>query len=527
MHREISMIRFRYTVDGINDENSRVSAEDIIKNNFSEARDIEISEQSVSFSLPIRKRDSSEVDECLRKAFKNADFEILGDCEVKHGRGGKKEKPVRMVPLALAVSLSVICASLTFIATYFVYEFSGHSQTPMYQLQMPQYIYDLLKLDTAFKNNSYDGIDEEAMGEAILDAYISATGDMYAEYLNSDEYAAYFDERSGEFVGIGVSIVNSKIDVGGIKYSVLEIISVFKDSPALDAGVSVGDCIISVNDGEKLVLVDTLGYTNSLEVMLGESGTEANFVVFRPSKEGYEEIEFKIKRRKVESESVTYKVSQTDSRVGIVSITGFDETTAPQFESSVEALMAKGCDKFVFDVRNNPGGALDSIEAVLSYFLERDDVLIHIDYGKGNTDTHYVKPKKYKEEYSGYNVDENDIGKYKGLDCIVLTNENTASAAELFTATLRDYKIAETVGVKTYGKGCMQTIIPLGYYSLDGGLKVTTAMYFSQSKEVYHGTGIEPDHKIDLSEDAKKINFFLLPEDKDDQLQKAIEEILK
>ena len=107
---------------------------------------------------------------------------------------------------------------------------------------------------------------------------------------------------------------------------------------------------------------------------------------------------------------------------------------------------------------------------------------------------------------------------------MVLTNENTASAAELFTATFRDYGIAPIVGATTYGKGCMQNIIDLErYYDMPGALRVTTAMYFSKSHHVYHDIGIVPDYEVQLSEEALEYNFFLLPEEKDDQLQKAID----
>ena len=116
---------------------------------------------------------------------------------------------------------------------------------------------------------------------------------------------------------------------------------------------------------------------------------------------------------------------------------------------------------------------------------------------------------------------------YKDLDCIVITNSSTASAAELFTATLRDYQIAKVVGDTTYGKGCMQTLFPLEGYGIEGGLKLTVAMYYSMSKTVYHGTGIVPDYPVELSDEAKKINFFLLPEEKDDQLLTAIDKLVK
>ncbi len=405
---------------------------------------------------------------------------------------------------------------------------AGSENNESEDTELPQYIKDLITLDELFTKLSYDGIDEELIREAILDAYISATGDIYAEYLNAEEYESYFTEQKGEFVGIGVSIVNSKITVNGRDYVVMEIISVFNDSPALEGGIQAGDCIMYIEYDGKDTLVDAMGYTRALDAMLGESGSEAVFTVFRPTEDGYREIDFKIPRRKVEKESVTYKVSTTDSRVGIVNITGFDLTTPTQFKEAVNTLRdVHGCEYFVFDVRNNPGGVLDSIEAVLSYFLKEGDLIVSTEYSDGSGKASYAEAKKYEEPYSGYDVAAEEIGMYSELDCVVITNENTASAAELFTATLRDYDIAEIVGMKTYGKGCMQTLYPLSSYGLDGGLKLTVAMYFSASKTVYHGEGIKPDHEQELSEEAKNINFFLLSEEMDAQLLKAVEVVTK
>ena len=395
---------------------------------------------------------------------------------------------------------------------------------------LPDYIKDLIKLDEIFNQYSYDGVDDEAMSSAVLKAYVAATGDLYAEYMTAEEYEDYNSQSVGDFVGIGVSVVNSTIEINGYKYKVIEIISVFENSPALEHNVKVGDCVMYVGGGEERTLVDYLGYTQALDVMLGEEGTIAEFTVFRPDKSediGYKEINFAIERRKVTTESVKYRVSETDSRVGIVNITGFELPTATQFCKAIDDLKASGCEYFVFDMRNNPGGSLDSIVAVLSFFLDEGDLILSTEYSDGTVEEIFVEKKNYGSYYAGFNVSKRQIGMYKSLKSIVLTNENTASAAELFTATFRDYGLAKVVGETTYGKGCMQTILPLERYGLEGGLRVTTAMYFSKSHYVYHEIGIEPDFIVPLSEEAAEYNFFLLPEDKDNQLQKAIEELIK
>ena len=325
-----------------------------------------------------------------------------------------------------------------------------------------------------------------------------------------------------------MSIVNTVVEISGVKYGVMEVISVFKDSPAMESGVMVGDYIMYVESDGEMKLVDAIGYTQALDDMLGESGTPARFIVYRKSGAGFEDIEFEITRRKVESESVIYKVSELNSEVGIVNITGFDLTTPEQFKEAVNTLRdTHKCKYFVFDVRNNPGGSLDSIETVLTYFLDEGDEIVSTEYADGTKESSSARAKTYIEEYSGLNVKKSEIGMYKDLNFIVLTNENTASAAELFTATMRDYGLAKVVGMTTYGKGCMQSLYPLDSYGIEGGLKLTVAMYYSASKTVYHGTGIVPDYEIDLSDEAKKINFYVLPEEKDAQLQKAIELLTK
>lgn len=531
----------------LNDDRARL-ARDAVKNAIADAEMVIVHKDSISFGIGDDCSISADADERLKIELSALQIKVKGKIETddrKYIYIGK-QKPRRRVGsvICAATVATVVAIMLCLTSCINLFPFgdgetetsteevtegeTGDGQDVVINTNVPSYFEDLIKLDEAFKQFSFDGIDEDVMKEAILDAYIAATGDIYAEYLNAEEYADYFTEQSGEFVGIGVSIVNSEIVIGGFAYKVMEIISVFENSPALENDVRVGDCIMYVNNGGEMTLVNELGYTKALDVMLGETGTEAKFIVFRPEDSDYREIEFSITRRKVETQSVKYRVSETDSRVGIVNITGFDLTTPPQFKNAVNTLRdVYGCEYFVFDVRNNPGGSLDSIETVLTYFLDYGDEIITTEYSDGYTETAYARAKKYVSEYSAYDVAYDEIGMYKDLNCIVITNSSTASAAELFTATLRDYGLAKVVGDTTYGKGCMQSILPLDSYGIEGGLKLTVAMYYSMSKTVYHGTGIVPDYPVELSDEAKKINFFLLPEEKDDQLLFAINELVK
>lgn len=467
--------------------------------------------------------------------------ELIEKCSLGQSGENKREKRYLKIPVSVVASIIGLTVVFTLLFTLtacgFLFQNDGLSNLvgsggttniTIEDEDIPDYIKELIKLDYAFKENSYEGLDEEAMKTEILKAYISATGDLYAEYMTPEEYEAFNSDSAGEFVGVGVSIVNSTVEINGYNYKVMQIISVFEDSPALENDLRVGDLIMYVGEGEDRKLVDVLGYTEALNLMLGEEGTQAKFTVFRPDSStdiGYSEIEFSITRRKVITESVKFRVSETNSKVGIVNVTGFDDTTPAQFTEAVDTLKANGCEYFVFDMRNNPGGSLYSIVEVLSYFLDSGDLIVTTEYTGGDKIEFYALPQPCKY-YSTYKIPATDIGKYKDLagKSVVLTNGSTASAAELFTATFRDYEIAPIVGEKTFGKGCMQTIIDLKqYYDMPGALRVTTAMYFSKSHTVYHEIGIVPDRTVELSEEAKEYNFFLLPEDKDNQLQAAIE----
>ena len=540
------MKKFHYTIKGLHSPEAKDAVLHSLSVALPEAKDAEcdLEKSSLCFSLEKGTITQNDAEQRLAGALRMLGLElILPEGVETYSYVGDRPKKVRTIPLAVAISLIAAFMALTMLFTFAScgfysvgmpnYEQNQEPQNTVINIDganLPDYIEDLVKLDEVFKMYSYDGIDEETMGASVLKAYIAATGDMYAEYMTAEEYTAYNSESAGEFVGIGVSIVNSAIEINGYTYKVMEVISVFENSPALENGVKVGDCILYVGGGEEKVMVDVLGYTNALDMMLGEAGTMAEFTVFRPDKSetiGYKEIAFSIERRKVTTESVKYRVSETDERVGIVNITGFDQTTALQFTDAVDTLLDEGCEYFVFDVRNNPGGALASIEVVLSYFLDEGDLIVSTEASNGAKQEDFVQVLNYGPMYAGYNVSRREIGKYKDLKSIVLTNENTASAAELFTATFRDYGLAEVVGMTTYGKGCMQTIIPLERYGLEGGLRVTSAMYFSKSHTVYHEIGIVPDYEVQLSEEAAEYNFFLLPEEKDNQLQKAIEVLTK
>lgn len=389
---------------------------------------------------------------------------------------------------------------------------------------------DLEKLEllaALFEQYSYYAgqVSEEEFLNALLKAYAEATGDQYAAYYTEEEYRAIAAQNVGDYEGIGVSVINTTVTVAAQEYMVFQIIAVYEDGPAYGSGLAIGDCIYCVKSEGVYKTVSELGYDKSISLIKGEKGTQAEFKVFRPSGEGYESVKFSITRDEFESVSVTCYTKTDDPTVGVVRISNFDLTTPGQLKKAVNALLEGGAEHFVFDVRNNPGGDLQSIKAVLTYFLQKGDLILSSIDRNGQIGTSYfAEAMTLTGEYASCNVAEEEIGMYAELDMVVLCNGNTASAAEVFTATLRDYGLARIAGETTFGKGIMQSFLSLSVFGdFSGYVKMTTYAYVTKCGITYHEIGIEPDEglAVSLSEEAKQYNFYVLPQEKDDQLQVA------
>ena len=458
-------------------------------------------------------------------------------------QGVEPQKPKKSVSIGFLLSAMCIVAVLTMLFTYTLTSASKRSYYSK-KLARQQETIDALREDKLYSDFDIEKLQllagifdaysyyagdktEEEMLNAVLKAYAAATGDLYAEYYTGEEYQAIIDENNGDYQGIGVSVIQTTATVEGYEYQVFQIIAIYKNAPAESSGLSVGDFIYCVKDSGEYRTVEALGgYSKAISLIQGEKGTQAEFAVFRDEGDGYRSIEFSITRDSFESLSVSYVLSEHDPTVGIVKISQFDLTTPNQFKDAIYALKKKNVTKFVFDVRNNPGGDLQSIKAVLSYFLQKGDLILSAIDKDGNiARSYFAEPMLHKGEYSSCNVLESEIGMFSNLQMTVICNGNTASAAEVFTATLRDYQLAEVVGETTFGKGIMQSFLPLsmlGDYT--GYIKMTTYAYVTKCGETYHEIGIKPHVEVALSDEAKQYNLYVLPQDKDNQLIAAIQQ---
>ncbi len=390
----------------------------------------------------------------------------------------------KKISIGTAVILMLLAVLVTFQLTFVA--LSNKYQSELNELTISQDMYaKLAAVDELYRTLYIGDIDEETLTDYLIRGYVLGTGDKYAYYLDEEQFAEMMASNNAELQGIGIMVIYQN--------DMIEIISVMPDSPALEAGLEPGD-IIAYVDGES---VAELGYTAAVNRLQGEAGTLAEFTVQR----GDELIDFSIERGYVNEQSVMYHVYEPDPTIGIVKILSFNLGTPEQFKSACEELIAGGVTKFVFDVRYNPGGDLESITEILDYLLPEGPIVRIVD-ADGNEDVRYS--------------DASELD----MPMCVLVNSSTASAAELFSSALQDYDKAELVGTVTYGKGTMQTIIRLADNT---GLGISYRMYNPPYSDNYEGVGVQPDYVVEMDESVADKNIYKITDAEDTQLQKAIE----
>lgn len=357
---------------------------------------------------------------------------------------------------------------------------------------------DISEIDRMYREMYPGELNTESLREYAIKGFVVGTGDRYGIYYSPDEAEALMADVNGESEGIGVNVIYDA-DTGSI-----EIIDVSENSPADKAGVLTGDRIAYVidEDGKELAVAE-IGYDMALAKLRGAAGTKAKFVAYRDTDGdgSYDEHEFEIERAAIESMTVSYRLYEPDNTIGVIRISGFDKKTPEQFKAAVESLKTSGAAKLIFDVRYNPGGDKDAVCEVLDYLLPEGPLLRTVD-AQGN-----------------YTVDMSSDASFLDMPMAVVVNGGTASAGELFAAAIRDYGAGKLVGEQTYGKGSMQSIIPI----FDDGslLKMTVTLYCPPKTENYDGVGLKPDKEVEIDQSLKDKNFYKYTDSEDNQLRAA------
>ncbi len=369
----------------------------------------------------------------------------------------------KQISLGLAFSLIALTASVTFILTLSFSRTVFHKE--LSELEQMADKYDRLKeLDQTVQREFYTDVPEDDVIDGMLAGYISGLGDQYSVYRSEKELTAYHDTTAGVYVGIGITV--QKQDDNSIL-----ITSVTEGGSAEKAGIKAGDFLLEVEG-----INATEHYEEAVKAVAGEVDTYVSLRI----KRGDSGIEQSLSVKRAHLDEITVHSKMLDNQIGYIRISKFRTVTAEQFESARKELLNEGAKGFIFDVRSNGGGVLSALEKMVDPILPEGELAFA--YNKKGEATTILKS------------DKNEMI----MPYLVLVNESSASASELFACVLRDYAGAKLIGTKTFGKGIMQTTFDLS----SGGVTLTTATYATGKTPCYHGVGLEPDILSELAEDA-------------------------
>lgn len=332
----------------------------------------------------------------------------------------------------------------------------------------------------------YDEYDLDTIRDKMYSGLIAGIGDKYSIYYTPEEFQKIQEQTSGTYCGIGAGLAQDS------KTKEVTITKVYEGTPSEEAGLLKDDQLLKVGQTEST----SKELTELVQEIRGEEGTTVHLTVYRQSTNQTFEVD--VERKSIELPSVAGKM--LEDHVGYIQITEFQSKTAAQFESVIAELQGKGMERLIVDLRDNPGGLVPAVTKILDDILPEGVVV-------------------YTEDKYGNRHDFTSSGDSQiTVPLVVLVNENSASASEIFAGAIKDYNAGTLVGEKTFGKGIVQSIIPLK----DGaGLRITTAKYFTPNGNYIHGEGITPDIELEYQflggeNDVYDAKF-------DNQLQKALE----
>jgi carboxyl-terminal processing protease len=316
-------------------------------------------------------------------------------------------------------------------------------------------------------------VDDKKLIQAAIDGMLTSL-DPHSDYLNPDDYADMRDQTRGQYGGLGIEVTTED---GAVK-----VVSPMDDTPASRAGIQSGDYITAI-DGHSVI---GLPLNDAVKKMRGDIGQSITLTLVRPGKDPFD---VKLTREAIK---VVSAKGHMEGDYGYLRVSAFDETTTDQATAVVKDLMAKNpkMKGLVLDLRNNPGGLLDQAVGISSMFLNGGEVV-----------SQRGRDPKDIERYNAHT--NGDM--LHGLPMVVLINSGTASAAEIVSGALKDRQRAAIVGLTSFGKGSVQTVIPLDG-GKDGALKLTTARYYTPSGGSIQKTGIEPDLEVaETDEQAQQV----------------------
>lgn len=343
----------------------------------------------------------------------------------------------------------------------------------------------LLAIESVINNYYVGDVNTEKLREGIYKGFVSGVGDVYTNYYTADEYASFMEKSSGVYAGIGIQMTLDSAD------NTIMIVDVFEGSPAEEVGMLPNDKIIKVA-GQTVTGDDFSSLPNMVK---GKIGSKVKITIYRPS-EG-KSYDLDVERRNITTASVESKMLKDN--IGYIKIVQFEEITYDQFKKALDELTGEQMQGLIIDVRDNPGGLLKVTEKIADELVPAG-IVVSTENKVGKNEVYYADDE------------------YIDIPIAVLVNGNSASASEVLAGAIKDTGRGKLIGETTYGKGVVQSVIPL----TDGSaLKVTTAKYFTPSGVCIQGIGIEPDYVVTLP--VELLTKSKLTEEEDIQLQKAVE----
>ena len=332
-------------------------------------------------------------------------------------------------------------------------------------------------------NNEYvEDVDQSDAMDAAINGVLQSL-DPYSSYMSPDTYKNMSTETSGEFGGLGIEV--------GMEAGVVKVISPIDSSPAYEVGVKAGDYIVKIND----IQVQGKTLSEAVDLMRGPVGSEIEITIRRKGVK--KSLIFNITRKIIQVASVKSEIK--DTNIGYIRLTSFNENSSDQIKSKVKEFKKnKNINKYILDLRNNPGGLLSQAIKISDLFLDSGEIVS-------------TKSRRSSENRKWF-AKKGDL--IDGATMIVLINYGSASASEIVAGSIKDHKRAILIGENSYGKGSVQSIIPL---KNNGAIRLTVSKYYLPSGDSISDVGVIPDFQIE-----EETNEFRINTETDNQLKFAL-----